>query len=168
MKKIIGFATLIFCLSFSCLHAQEISGQGWTASEPGQRSSSMGSLVVTGGTRDSAHPSLKDLVPAPVSKGNMGDRMSPFPVLMPKTVTYPRKAIRNGWEGQTVVAAEVLSDGSVGRMALAKSSGHEVLDRAAQEAIKTWKFATEFANDAAIPRYVDIPVLFKLEDHGEE
>ena len=94
--------------------------------------------------------------------------MPPFPVLMPKAVIYPRKAVRKGWEGQTVVAAEILPDGSVGRMVLAKTSGHEMLDHAAQEAIKTWKFSAESGKAEAVPQYVDIPVLFKIEDHGEE
>ena len=67
-----------------------------------------------------------------------------------------------------MVAAEILPGGTVGRMALAKSSGHEVLDQAAQEAIKTWKFSSESGKTEAVPQYVDIPVLFKLKDHGDE
>jgi periplasmic protein TonB len=104
---------------------------------------------------------------SPISRvGQSVDRTPPFPVLMPKAVVYPLKAIRRGWEGQTVVAAEVLPDGSVGRMALAKTSGHEVLDQAAQEAIKTWKFSSE-SGKIETAHYVDIPVNFKLEDRGE-
>jgi protein TonB len=87
---------------------------------------------------------------------------------MPEKILYPRKAIQKGWEGQTIVAAEVLADGSVGRTALAKSSGHDILDDAAQEAIKTWKFAFESEKDEVVPQHVDIPVNFKLKDHGEE
>jgi protein TonB len=98
----------------------------------------------------------------------MNNRKPPFPILMPKVVTYPQKAIRKGWEGQTVVAAEILPGGTVGRLALAKSSGHEVLDQAAQEAIKTWKFSAESGKTETVSQYVDIPVMFKLKDHGEE
>jgi len=81
---------------------------------------------------------------------------------MPKAIVYPRQAVRRGWEGQSVVAVEVLPDGSVGRTSLAKSSGHEVLDQAAQEAVRSWKFGTESEKEKAIPQYVDIPVTFKL------
>ena len=168
MKKVIGIMILILCFCYWGLHAQEISGQGWTAPEPGQRSSSTTSLLVTGNVRGSARPSSKDLVPVLVPDAKTEAWTLPFPVLMPKAVIYPRKAIRKGWEGQTVVAAEILPGGTVGRMALAKSSGHEVLDRAAQEAIKTWKFSAESGKTEAVPQYVDIPVLFKLKDHGEE
>mgnify|MGYP003833981713 FL=1 len=73
-------------------------------------------------------------------------------------------AVKKKWEGQTIVAAEVLPDGLVGRTALAKSSGHEILDAAAEDAIKTWKFEYPFENNAgAPPQYVDIPVTFKLQ-----
>jgi protein TonB len=65
-----------------------------------------------------------------------------------------------------VIAAEVLPDGSVGRTALAKSSGHEVLDQAAEEAIQSWRFANETEKDEPVPQYVDIPVTFKLQ--GED
>ncbi len=92
------------------------------------------------------------------------DLAPPFPITIPVVIHYPKKAVRQGWEGQVVVAAEVLPDGSVGRMALARSSGHDVLDQAAQEAVKTWKFTTESENNDAVPQYVDIPVTFKLQD----
>jgi|GEM_PF-1545004 len=144
--------------------AQEIPSQGWTASEPRQRSSSTLSLAVTESVHDPARPSSGTFVPATVQKGTVEDRMLPFPVLMPKAIVYPRKAVRKGWEGRTVVATEVLADGSVGRTALAKSSGHEILDHAAQEAVKTWKFGFESNQCDAPPQYVDIPVTFKLEE----
>jgi TonB family protein len=152
-----------FCIFPVHVHAQEISGQGWTVSGPERRSSSTASLVVTGSARGSARPSLRNFVPAAVPNRNAQGSMTPFPVLMPKTVVYPRKAIRKGWEGQTVVAAEVLPDGSVGRTALVKTSGHEVLDQAAQEAIQSWKFETEFEKNERVSQYVDIPVTFKLQ-----
>ncbi len=88
----------------------------------------------------------------------------PFPVLMPKAIVYPRKAVRRGWEGQAVVAAEVLPDGSVGRTALTKTSGHEVLDKAAEEAIRSWKFETDSEKGKSVPQFVDIPVTFKLQE----
>jgi len=96
---------------------------------------------------------------------NIAATRLPFPVATSVKIDYPRKAIRKGWEGQTVVVAEILPDGSVGRTALAKSSGHEELDRAAREAIQTWRFETESEQDDTVPQYVDIPVTFKLEDN---
>lgn len=164
MKKLIGFALLSLCFYPPGLHAQEMAGQGWTASESRQSSSKALPPAETGSARDQARMFPETSIPGAVQNGNGKDRMPPFPVLMPKAIAYPRKAIRKGWEGQTVVAAEILPDGSVGRTALAKTSGHEVLDVAAREAIKDWKFSTESEKDAVVPQYVDIPVTFKLED----
>ena len=107
-----------------------------------------------------SHPTVD---PKILKNENRTEGTPPFPVSIPATIVYPKKAIRRGWEGQTVVAAEILPNGSVGRTALAKSSGHEVLDHAAQEAIQTWKFAAEPGNDPVVSQYVDIPVTFKLE-----
>ena len=105
---------------------------------------------------------------SPTTQQQVGEESRPpFPVLTPKAVVYPKKAIRKGWEGQTVVAAEVLPDGSVGRTALTKTSGHEVLDQAAQEAIQSWKFGSESEKNKAVPQYVDIPVTFKLQSEDD-
>lgn len=145
------------------LYAQESAGQGWGVSEPRQRPSSTISLAVTGSRYDAVRPIAGTFSPATGPNEIGEDPMPPFPVLMPKAIVYPRKAVRKGWEGQTVIAAEVLPDGSVGRTSLAKTSGHDVLDQAAQEAIQSWKFETESEKDEAVPQFVDIPVTFKLQ-----
>jgi len=141
---------LMWCFSSSALFAQETGGRVMPVSETKQEAS----RGITLGERSSvtAYPLRSGL------------ETQPFPVATPVKIVYPKKAIRKGWEGQTVVAAEVLPDGSVGKTALAKSSGHEVLDNAAQNAIETWKFGTESEKDEAVPQYVDIPVTFKLQE----
>ncbi len=163
MIKVIALALLTVCVCLPSLCAQEIAGQGWAAPEPRQRSSSAISMTVTGSTHDLARESSAALIPTAIPQQIGEESLPPFPVLTSKAIVYPRKAIRRGWEGQTVVAAEVLPDGSVGRMALAKTSGHEVLDQAAQEGIKDWKFEIESKQDEAVPHFVDIPVTFKLQ-----
>lgn len=88
----------------------------------------------------------------------------PFPVSMPVAILYPEKAVRRGWEGRTVIAAEIRPDGAVGQTALAQTSGHDVLDNAARESIKTWKFRPASGDEDAVSQYVDIPVTFQLQD----
>jgi protein TonB len=161
MKKI-GLMFLALCLCSAELYAQEIANQGWAATEPRPRASGAISVTETGSVCDSSRLS-RALIPAVIQKENGKEITPPFPVLTPTAIVYPRKAVREGWEGKTVVAAEVLPDGSVGRTALAKTSGHEVLDKAAQESIKDWKFETGSPKDESVPQYVDIPVTFKLQ-----
>jgi len=154
---------LFMAFHVSTAQAQEISVQGWGVSESKQNASGTVSRTPMEGLQGPVRVSSGILIPAT----DHGGSRAPFPVLTPKAIVYPRKAIRKGWEGQTVVAAEILPDGSVGRTALAKTSGHEVLDQAAREAIKDWKFGTESEQHEAVPQYVDIPVTFKLKDQGE-
>lgn len=150
LMKIAGWMILTLCLCSAELCAQEISSRP-VPTEVKQDVSRGVSL----GDRQS-------LTTCPLR--SFDQKILPFPVLTPKAIVYPRRAVRQGWEGQTVVAAEVLPDGSVGRTALAKTSGHEVLDQAAEKAIKDWKFSTESEKDMVVPQYVDIPVTFKLQD----
>ena len=165
MIKVIALVLLTVCVCLPGLYAQEMAGQGLTAPETRQRSSSA-AMTLPGNDHNAARVSSADLIPPAIQQRAGEESRPPFPVLMPKAIVYPRKAIRKGWEGQTVVAAEVLADGSVGRTALAKSSGHGVLDQAAQEAIQSWKFENESERDETVSQYVDIPVTFKLQ--GED
>lgn len=163
MIKIRNWMILTFCLCPAVnLHAQENAGQGWSVADPRQRSVGGIASPVTYGDvrfREDAVGQVSGL------DGRGKDSMPPFPILVPKAILYPRQAVRKKWEGQAIVAAEVLPDGSVGRMGLAKSSGHEILDEAAKSSIKSWKFAYPFEPQGALPpQYVDIPVTFRLEE----
>ncbi len=136
------FATTFFPAAL----AQEAAGPGWVAAESNRRPSNAISLTATR------------------RKEMAANALPPFPVLVPKAIVYPPRAVRKKWEGQVIVAAEVLPDGSVGRTALSRSSGHEMLDEAAENSIKTWKFEYPYENNGeAPPQYVDIPVTFKLQ-----
>lgn len=144
--------------------AQETVSGGWTAPQTERRESGTASIGMI-----SAGPASVRMDPqglgTPVLKTENGTVVTPpFPVSMPVAIVYPKKAVRRGWEGQTVVAVEILPDGAVGRTALARSSGHEELDNAAQDSIKSWKFGTVRENEDAVPQFVDIPVTFKLEE----
>lgn len=55
-------------------------------------------------------------------------------------VEYPLLARRQGWEGRVTVEATVGSDGHVLSIRTAETSGHRVLDRAAEHAVQTYGF----------------------------
>jgi len=54
-------------------------------------------------------------------------------------LVYPEQARLNGWEGTVTLRFEMLSDGTIGTIEVAKSSGHDILDTAAQKALKQWR-----------------------------
>jgi len=52
---------------------------------------------------------------------------------------YPHEAVRNGWEGEVLLRIEVAPNGQVRNVSVEKSSGYDVLDRAALRAVRLWK-----------------------------
>lgn len=76
---------------------------------------------------------------------------------------YPMAAKERHWEGMVVLKVEVLSDGSSGSVNIDQSSGHEVLDEAAVEAARHWRFVAAKRGDDAVASWVLIPIEFKLK-----
>jgi protein TonB len=76
---------------------------------------------------------------------------------------YPRQARRRGWEGKVILVVLVLEDGSAGRVELRQSSGHKVLDIAAMNTVKQWRFSPGKENGRPKSMEVLVPVHFKLD-----
>ena len=161
-------SAVIFCLLLIFFQAraaaQETVSGGWPVPEKESRQSgmSLGDHISSGPVSVRMDPQA---LGAPVIRTEDGTVVAPpFPVATPVAIVYPKKAVRRGWQGQAVGAAEILPDGAVGRTALARSSGHAELDNAARDSIKTWKFGTAQDTEDAVPQFVDIPVTFKLDE----
>jgi len=75
---------------------------------------------------------------------------------------YPLLARRRGYAGVVVLSAEILTDGSVGRVEMKKPSGYELLDRAALAAVRGWKFSPGKRMGIPVTMWVDVPVRFEL------
>jgi len=82
-----------------------------------------------------------------------------------ETFTYPASAIREGWQGNAVLAIAVNTDGSVGETMVMQSSGHSVLDDLATEVVKSWLFHPATKDGAPIVECIQIPISFTL-DHA--
>lgn len=95
--------------------------------------------------------------------GNYEGIALPYLISAPKPVVYPRWAVRQGWQGRFVIALEVLTDGTVGRYYVMRSTGHRMLDHAALRAVRTWKFHPAVRDGKAVVECVQIPVVFKLD-----
>ena len=87
----------------------------------------------------------------------------PYLLSTPKPIRYPHWAIREGWEGDFVIAIEVRKDGSVGRYKVMKSTGHQRLDNAVISAMKSWKFHPAEKDGKVIVTCVELPVRFELQ-----
>jgi protein TonB len=77
---------------------------------------------------------------------------------------YPPLARRRGQEGTVQLEVLVNSRGGVNDIRLAKSSGHELLDRAAVRAVQTWLFQPGKRGEQTIDMWVRVPIRFALHD----
>ena len=61
-----------------------------------------------------------------------------------------------------MVRVLVKTDGFPDEVSVRKSSGYPILDRAALEAVRQWRFKPEKDGNIPINKYVDFPIKFEL------
>lgn len=76
---------------------------------------------------------------------------------------YPVLAQRLGYHGKVVLRIEVLAEGRAGQVLLDSSSGHDILDSAAMQTVKTWRFAPARHLGQPVTQWFLVPVNFSLE-----
>lgn len=75
---------------------------------------------------------------------------------------YPLVAREKGYEGTVYLRVLVRADGHVERLAVDRSSGYEILDRAAVDSVKEWAFFPAKKGGKSIESWVLLPVKFAL------
>lgn len=83
----------------------------------------------------------------------------------PPKPDYPLLARRRAIEGTVLVRAEVGAGGECLDADLKKSSGAGILDRAALEAVKKWRFVPARRGNQAVIAWVEVPIKFELENN---
>jgi len=79
----------------------------------------------------------------------------------PKPV-YPAFARRMGMEGTVMLKVLVSCQGISLKIEVAHSSGHEILDKAAADAVRNWHFVPAKRGNSPIEEWVQVPVAFHL------
>lgn len=162
MKKKIGFMILILsALALNAFAAERLSMELSLPAAENTKQENIFHAVVTG----------KDqliLKPGPVfTEGDDAHEISlPYLISAVKPISYPRWAVHQGWEGDFIIAIEILKEGNVGRFYVMKSTGHEVLDKAATEAVRTWKFQPALKKGKAVVTCIQIPVRFQIRENS--
>lgn len=77
-------------------------------------------------------------------------------------VRYPSVARRRGLSGTVLLHVLVSTDGKGQKFKVAKSSGHDVLDKAALRSVRNWLFEPNTRNGVPQISWVSFPVEFKL------
>jgi protein TonB len=79
---------------------------------------------------------------------------------------YPLLARRMGYEGKVILNVEVLAEGHAGQVLLQQSCGHDILDRAALETVRTWRFVPARHMGQAVTQWFLLPIRFSLSEKG--
>lgn len=78
---------------------------------------------------------------------------------------YPMMARRNGLQGRVVLNVEVLANGSSGQITIQSSSGYAMLDNAALQTVKNWRFVPARHGGQVVDKWFMIPIQFSLKDN---
>ncbi len=77
---------------------------------------------------------------------------------------YPWRARARGEQGLVLLSVLVNEQGGVSDVRVTSSSGSPILDKAAQGAVKEWRFHPGRRGSQAVPSWVQVPIRFRLED----
>ena len=77
---------------------------------------------------------------------------------------YPLIARKRGYQGRVLLTVQIAGSGQVADITIAKSSGYALLDDAAMDAVRRWRFRSASGGDGPVDTIVEVPVTFKLED----
>ncbi|BAV32541.1 hypothetical protein SCL_0219 [Sulfuricaulis limicola] len=76
---------------------------------------------------------------------------------------YPLVARRHGAQGRVILSVQVSASGMSHEVLLKRSSGHAVLDDAALQTVRRWRFVPARRGDTPVESWVDVPIIFRLE-----
>lgn len=112
-------------------------------------------------------PDDTQAMPAPPVAGATPSRSGaantmPRPLSSPQPA-YPRQSLRAREQGTVRLRVDVGANGRVQNIAVATSSGSRNLDRAASNAVRSWRFEPARRNGEAVMGTVDVPIEFKLD-----
>ena len=80
----------------------------------------------------------------------------------PKPV-YPLMARHMGMQGRVLLRVLVSATGTPDKVELKRTSGSEVLDRAAVDAVARWRFVPAQLGDSPVSAWVLVPIVFALQ-----
>ena len=75
---------------------------------------------------------------------------------------YPAAAKRRGIEGTVILGVQVTANGRAAHITIHKTSGSDLLDFSALEAVSKWEFVPARAGDQNVESNVRVPITFSL------
>ena len=96
-------------------------------------------------------------------ESEIGDDVEDARITRGSPPSYPKVALRMGWEGSVLCAIELDADGEVLAVEIVESSGYEVLDEAARKAIREWRFAAATRAGEPVAGRLEHRVSFRIK-----
>ena len=93
-----------------------------------------------------------------------GGQTTAASILYAPKPAYPQTARKARWEGAVVVHVLIDADGTVTAVSVREGSDHDVLDEAALNTLKKWRFSSATTDGVPVTSVRDIRVRFRLED----
>ena len=121
-------------------------------------------VLVTDLPTPQSYPAVADPGPVAPPAGPVETAPSALGYRSMKQVPYPVIAKRQRLEGTVLLRVLVGADGVPQRIDVERSSGHSVLDRAAREAVMTWRFEPGTRNGQPFAAYGLVPIAFRLTE----
>ncbi len=75
---------------------------------------------------------------------------------------YPESARTRGWTGKVLLRVRVSEQGVSEAVAVEQSSGHDILDESAIQAVKQWRFIPAKRGETPVTSSVIVPIVFNL------
>ncbi len=79
-------------------------------------------------------------------------------------MSYPPEAYRAREEGRVLVDVAVDAAGNVTNATIVERSGSRILDRAALEQVREWKFSPALDNGKPVASSIEVPVAYSLDE----
>ncbi|ANE55532.1 energy transducer TonB [Methylomonas sp. DH-1] len=76
---------------------------------------------------------------------------------------YPLVARQRHWQGTVLLRVYVGADGKAQQVNIQRSSGHDVLDESALDAVREWRFVPAKRGDFAEASWATVPIVFELD-----
>jgi TonB family protein len=108
-----------------------------------------------------AKPIPKDLDSIMPSSSAMAGEFPPQHLPGNQMPVYPLGAIVNNLQGKVVLRVEVLTNGAVGKILRKESSGAQILDTAAYETVKRWRFQPAQRNGQPVVAWMTVPIEYR-------
>lgn len=96
---------------------------------------------------------------APAAAASTTNDSPPIVVSSPPPA-YPRAALRRGDSGEALLRVHVGADGVPYAVDLVRGSGSRLLDRAATDAARKWRFRPAMSNGQPVNGVVQVPIAF--------